>query len=91
MANIIEEFLDAREFNYGKTVSRETARGALFRTERYQIDGEETLDGLELVIMVQTAYMNNAPFAQDFTIKSNRGVTCHTTATAVFEKLRMFI
>ena len=92
MSNIIEEFLDAREFNYEKTfdVSRAPHIQSI-RVEQYIIDKNDTLDGLKLSILVKTAFNNDRPIAQDFTIVSNRGVTVHATVADVFDGLRKFL
>ncbi|CAH1191487.1 Hypothetical protein VOLT_13 [Glutamicibacter phage Voltaire] len=91
MANIIEEFLDNREFEYSKTVEWGAINQTRYKIENYKIDGLETLDGLDLKISVSTAYRDSYPFAQDFKIMSNRGCTNHASTTDVFDKLRMFL
>lgn len=87
MANIIEEFLDKREYNYKKTVDRKDQ----VKCEVYTIDGLETLDGLDLSITVSTIYMSGTPFAQDFLIKSNRGKKVVASFGEVFDELRKYL
>lgn len=90
MANIIEEFLSKRDYAYNKTVHVEEMYGIRF--ENYELGGNETLDGLKLVISVETMYSNNgAPVAQDFAIKSNRGAVRRANVNDVFDILRLFL
>ena len=88
MANIIEEFLDKREYAFTKDIVWTTDT---LKVETYSISGDETIDGLKLRIMVYTAYMNDIPFAQDFEIRSNRGAVHKTSVNEIFEVLRMFL
>lgn len=90
MANIIEEYLDKRGYAYTKTEKLEEKYPV--KSVSYALDGQETLDGLKLVITVETLYFQDGvPYAQDFTIKSNRGIMRRTTAHEVFEVLRVFL
>lgn len=90
MANIIEEYLDKRGYAYTKTERLEEMYPV--KHESYELSGQETLDGLKLVIGIDTLYnQGGVPTAQDFIIKSNRGSMRRTTAHEVFEVLRVFL
>ena len=90
MANIIEEYLDKRGYAYTKSEKLEEKYPV--KRENYELSGNETLDGLKLVISIETLYnQGGIPYAQDFIIRSNRGVMRRTTAYEVFEVLRMFL
>lgn len=90
MANIIEEFITARGYAFNKSERVEEMYGIKYET--YELSGDETLDGLKLVIGVETIYADNGtPVAQDFVIKSNRGTTRRSNVNEVFQILRLFL